>query len=89
MEREAASTRLTEVGAPAFAKLRLAYRQTDDIEVRLRIECESLHASEGDAVNLELERRLRSQVPRAMDGLWEEHYEVAAFALPNLFSFAS
>lgn len=37
-EREAASTRLTEIGASAFAKLRLAYRQTDDIEVRLRIE---------------------------------------------------
>ncbi|MFQ5590036.1 MAG: PDZ domain-containing protein [Phycisphaerae bacterium] len=36
--RERASARLTEVGAPAFARLRHAYHASDDLEVRLRIE---------------------------------------------------
>ncbi len=36
--REAATTSLIEIGAPAFAKLREAYRQTEELEVRLRIE---------------------------------------------------
>ncbi len=37
-ERERATERLTEIGAPAFARLRLAYHDSDDLEVRLRIE---------------------------------------------------
>ncbi len=37
-EREAATDGLIEIGAPALARLRSAYRTTDDLEVRLRIE---------------------------------------------------
>ena len=37
-KREAASQRLVEIGASAFAKLRELYRATPDIEVRMRIE---------------------------------------------------
>jgi C-terminal processing protease CtpA/Prc len=37
-QREAATTSLIDIGAPAFAKLRTAYEQSDDLEVRLRIE---------------------------------------------------
>jgi len=37
-QREQASDRLVEIGAPAFDPLRTAYRETDDLEVRLRIE---------------------------------------------------
>ena len=37
-KRELASNRLTEIGAAALALLRDAYRQTEDLEVRLRIE---------------------------------------------------
>ncbi len=37
-ERERATEGLIEIGAPAFAKLRAAYRATDDLEVRVRIE---------------------------------------------------
>lgn len=37
-ERDAAVTRLIEIGVPTFAKLREAYRTTDDLEVKLRIE---------------------------------------------------
>jgi len=37
-EREAATEKLTEVGAPAFAKLRKAYADSDDLELKLRIE---------------------------------------------------
>jgi hypothetical protein len=37
-EREDATTGLIEIGAPAFARLRRAYRATDQLEVRLRIE---------------------------------------------------
>ena len=37
-QRETATTALIEIGAPAFAKLRTAYEQTDDLEVRLRVE---------------------------------------------------
>lgn len=37
-EREAATTRLAEIGVATFAKLRQAYSLTDDVEVRLRIE---------------------------------------------------
>lgn len=37
-ERDAAVTRLVEIGVPTFSKLRDAYRQTDDLEVKLRIE---------------------------------------------------
>lgn len=37
-EREDATGGLIEIGAPALAKLRSAYRTTDDLEVRLRIE---------------------------------------------------
>lgn len=36
--REAATTRLTEIGLPAFAQLLGAYRATDELEPRLRIE---------------------------------------------------
>jgi hypothetical protein len=36
--RERATSRLIEIGVVAFAKLRAAYRQSDDLEVRLRIE---------------------------------------------------
>ncbi len=36
--REAATTRLAEIGLPAFARLREAYRATDELEPRLRIE---------------------------------------------------
>lgn len=36
--REAATTALIDFGAPAFAKLRTAYEQSDDLEVRLRVE---------------------------------------------------
>ena len=36
--REAATTRLAEIGLPAFAQLREAYRATDELEPRLRIE---------------------------------------------------
>ncbi|MHC4698202.1 MAG: PDZ domain-containing protein [Planctomycetota bacterium] len=36
--REQATTRLTEIGAPAFARLRVAYHRSDDLEVLLRIE---------------------------------------------------
>lgn len=36
--RERASDRLVEIGAPALDPLRTAYQQTDDLEVRLRIE---------------------------------------------------
>jgi hypothetical protein len=37
-QRETATTALIEIGAPAFAKLRTAYEQADDLEARLRIE---------------------------------------------------
>lgn len=37
-QREAATTSLIDIGAPAFAKLRAAYGQTDELEVRLRVE---------------------------------------------------
>lgn len=37
-DREKASQRLVEIGAPAFAKLRDAYAQSDDLEAKLRIE---------------------------------------------------
>jgi len=37
-QRERASERLQEIGASAFALLRTAYHETDDLEVRLRIE---------------------------------------------------
>ncbi len=37
-QREAATSSLIEIGAPAFAKLRTAYEQTDDLEMRLRVE---------------------------------------------------
>jgi hypothetical protein len=37
-QREAATTSLIDIGAPAFAKLRTAYEQTDDLEMRLRVE---------------------------------------------------
>lgn len=37
-ERQRATDRLTEIGAPAFARLRQAYHESDDLEVRLRIE---------------------------------------------------
>lgn len=37
-ERTAATDGLVEIGAPAFARLRDAYRTSDDFEVRLRIE---------------------------------------------------
>ena len=37
-QRETATTALIEIGAPAFAKLRTAYEQSDDLEARLRIE---------------------------------------------------
>ena len=37
-EREAASQKLVEIGASAFRHLREAYRATDDVEVRMRIE---------------------------------------------------
>lgn len=37
VEREQASRGLVEIGAQAFKKLREAYRDTDDLEVRLRI----------------------------------------------------
>ncbi len=36
--REQATTRLMEIGAPAFARLRVAYHRSDDLEVLLRIE---------------------------------------------------
>jgi predicted metalloprotease with PDZ domain len=36
--REQATTRLTEIGIPAFAPLRAAYANADELEVRLRIE---------------------------------------------------
>jgi hypothetical protein len=36
--RERATARLIEIGVVAFAKLREAYQQSDDLEVRLRIE---------------------------------------------------
>jgi hypothetical protein len=36
--REKATVSLVAIGAPAFARLREAYHQTDDLEVRLRIE---------------------------------------------------
>lgn len=37
-EREEATQRLIEIGAPAFSRLRTAYRYADDLEVRLRVE---------------------------------------------------
>lgn len=37
-ERERASARLVEIGAPAFSKLRNAYHETKDLEVILQIE---------------------------------------------------
>jgi len=37
-QREAATTSLIDIGAPAFAKLRTAYEQSDDLEMRLRVE---------------------------------------------------
>lgn len=37
-QREAATSSLIDIGAPAFAKLRTAYEQTDDLEMRLRVE---------------------------------------------------
>ncbi len=37
-QREEATKALTEVGAPAFAKLREAYNASEDLEIRLRIE---------------------------------------------------
>ena len=37
-KREAATSRLIEIGAPAFARLRTFYRKSDELEVRLRIE---------------------------------------------------
>ncbi len=37
-EREAAESRLIEIGPAAFARLRTTYRQSDELEVRLRIE---------------------------------------------------
>lgn len=37
-KREAATSRLIEIGAPAFARLRTIYRESDELEVRLRIE---------------------------------------------------
>jgi len=37
-QRETATASLIDIGAPAFAKLRTAYEQTDDLEMRLRIE---------------------------------------------------
>ncbi len=37
-KREQATARLTEIGASAFARLRLAYHRSDDLEVGLRIE---------------------------------------------------
>lgn len=36
--RQEATARLIEIGAPAFSKLREAYRYSDDLEVRLRLE---------------------------------------------------
>ena len=43
-ERDAAVTRLVEIGVPTFARLRGAYHQTDDLEVKLRIESVVLNA---------------------------------------------
>lgn len=37
-KREHASLRLLAIGAPAFSKMRTAYRQAEDLETRLRIE---------------------------------------------------
>ncbi len=37
-EREAATLRLLEIGMAAFAQLSVAYQETDELEVRLRIE---------------------------------------------------
>jgi len=37
-QRETATNSLIEIGAPAFARLRSAYEQTDDLEMRLRVE---------------------------------------------------
>mgnify|MGYP001601535809 CR=1 FL=1 len=37
-QRETATASLIDLGAPAFAKLKAAYEQTDDLEMRLRIE---------------------------------------------------
>jgi len=37
-EREEATNALIEIGAPAFARLRTTYEQTDELEIRLRVE---------------------------------------------------